>query len=75
MWQLASNLDPNSFNLAPDPAENMNPDPDPNCVLSLLGINIKLFILNMLNRHKKSIERHIFQSVMRIRIHGSGFVK
>ena len=32
----------NPYSLNADPAENLNPDPDPSCFLTLTGINIKL---------------------------------
>ena len=35
----------NPYSLNADPAENLNPDPDPSCFLTLTGINIKLIFL------------------------------
>ena len=48
----------NPYSLNADPAENLNPDPDPSCFLTLPEFTVIFFVI-MLNHQRKSIERYL----------------
>ena len=55
--------DPYSSNLDPDPAKNLNPDPDPSYFLPLSEIFFYYFIIIRFSHQKKSIKR---QNVVKV---------